>query len=349
MLGYDLYSSALADMLSEPSLSMPITVGLYAKWGSGKSFLLNKLRDEMKNFARQWVDPVFHFSALLFLIILHISLFAGVVIGIISLSWLAGVISGIVILILGYSVLIVLWLVSHKYDWNWPYNVTTNLSRKLNSLRLILQVAFCHYPLKTETDSVTAQPIHFYFTDQTRVSSTTGGENSVVQMIGSLYDAIENNYGALSTRLYRAFRPKAAKSSSTWKFRRMCCLPYVVIFEVCFICFLIAMCCIAVYFTKDVPSLEKLAKEKAGNRTAETHEMDHVGAVTLNVVLITVGLILGITFIANIYTWAQMFRALIFSQRRHLQRSIAKLETLKSEGFQQALNKEVTLMKDMVK
>jgi hypothetical protein len=44
MLGYDLYSSALADILSEPSLSMPITVGLYAKWGSGKSFLLNKLR-----------------------------------------------------------------------------------------------------------------------------------------------------------------------------------------------------------------------------------------------------------------------------------------------------------------
>ena len=44
MLGYELYSSALADMLSEPSLSMPITVGLYAKWGSGKSFLLNKLR-----------------------------------------------------------------------------------------------------------------------------------------------------------------------------------------------------------------------------------------------------------------------------------------------------------------
>lgn len=44
MLGYELYSSALADMLSEPSLSMPITVGLYAKWGSGKSFLLSKLR-----------------------------------------------------------------------------------------------------------------------------------------------------------------------------------------------------------------------------------------------------------------------------------------------------------------
>jgi ankyrin repeat-rich membrane spanning protein len=49
MLGYDLYSSALADILSEPSLSMPITVGLYAKWGSGKSFLLNKLRGAYAN------------------------------------------------------------------------------------------------------------------------------------------------------------------------------------------------------------------------------------------------------------------------------------------------------------
>jgi ankyrin repeat-rich membrane spanning protein len=47
MLGYELYSSALADMLSEPSLSMPITVGLYAKWGSGKSFLLSKLRGRL--------------------------------------------------------------------------------------------------------------------------------------------------------------------------------------------------------------------------------------------------------------------------------------------------------------
>lgn len=48
MLGYDLYSSALADILSEPSLSTPITVGLYAKWGSGKSFLLNKLRGALE-------------------------------------------------------------------------------------------------------------------------------------------------------------------------------------------------------------------------------------------------------------------------------------------------------------
>ena len=44
LLGYEIYSSSLADILSEPSLITPITVGLYAKWGSGKSFLLGKLQ-----------------------------------------------------------------------------------------------------------------------------------------------------------------------------------------------------------------------------------------------------------------------------------------------------------------
>uniref|UniRef100_H3DQP1 Kinase D-interacting substrate 220b n=1 Tax=Tetraodon nigroviridis TaxID=99883 RepID=H3DQP1_TETNG len=43
VLGYDLYSSALADILSEPTMQPPICVGLYAQWGSGKSFLLKKL------------------------------------------------------------------------------------------------------------------------------------------------------------------------------------------------------------------------------------------------------------------------------------------------------------------
>ena len=52
----------------------------------------------------------------------------------------------------------------------------------------------------------------FYFTDQTKVSRSTRGENSVVQMIGSLLDSIEADYGVVATRLYRAFRPKPSKS-----------------------------------------------------------------------------------------------------------------------------------------
>ncbi|PSN34444.1 hypothetical protein C0J52_21643 [Blattella germanica] len=266
MLGYDLYSSALADILSEPSLSMPITVGLYAKWGSGKSFLLNKLREEMKNFARQWVDPVFQFSTLLLLVVVHIALLVGMTIGLAVQSWLIGVCSGGGLVLLCYIFLLLVWYGSQRYDWYWPYNFHVYVTRKLNSLKLILQVIF-------------------YFTDQTRVSSTTGGENSVVQMLGSLYDSIENNYGAFPTRLYRAFRPKN------------------IIIE----------------------------------------------ATTAQVILITIGLVLCVAVVANLYTWSQMLQALFFSQRRHLQRAISHLDTLKSEGFLQALRSEVNLMTDMVK
>lgn len=64
--------------------------------------------------------------------------------------------------------------------------------------------------------------------------------------------------------------------------------------------------------------------------------------------MITIGLVLAISIIANLYTWSRTLKALVFSQRRHLQRSISKLETLKSEGFIQTLRSEVSLMTEMV-
>lgn len=64
--------------------------------------------------------------------------------------------------------------------------------------------------------------------------------------------------------------------------------------------------------------------------------------------MITVALILSVSIVANLYTWSRTFRALFYSQRRHLQRSISKLETLKSEGFLQTLKSEVNLMTEMV-
>lgn len=40
----------------EPSLSLPLTIGLYAKWGSGKSILLSKLKESMHSFSRSWLE-----------------------------------------------------------------------------------------------------------------------------------------------------------------------------------------------------------------------------------------------------------------------------------------------------
>ncbi|XP_054258040.1 kinase D-interacting substrate of 220 kDa B isoform X3 [Macrosteles quadrilineatus] len=333
LLGYDLYSSALADMVSEPSLSMPITVGLYAKWGSGKSFLLNKLRDEMKSFARQWVDPTFQFSWLLLVLVCHLAVLVGVVIGLILYHWLPAAIVILTIFILTYALLAVIWYGSNRYTWDWPYNLNLFLTRKMNAIKVVLHVMFCHPPGAQWNDSFTAQPIRFYFTDQTRVSSSAAGENSVVQMIGSLYDSIENDYGALSTRLYRALRPKCLKSTSSWRWRKLCCLPNIFFFEICYASILIGGCVLTIYLLE-------------ANTPSELRTLEEV---TSQVMLAVCGLVVALLVVANLYTLGRVAQSLVFSQRRQLQRTIARLETLKSEGFLQALRTEVNLMTEMVK
>lgn len=117
----------------------------------------------------------------------------------------------------------------------------------MQSLKLLLQVTFCHPPGSQVADGISIQPIKFYFTDQTRVGTTTAGENAVVHMIGSLYDSIENDFGSLPTRLFRAFRPKAIKTTASWKWRQLCCLPYVAVFEICFCSFLLVISTLTMY------------------------------------------------------------------------------------------------------
>ncbi len=118
MLGYDLYSSALANILTEPSLAMPVTVGLYAKWGSGKSFLLGKLMDDMKSISKEWItDPSFNNSPLVFLVALHIGIIVGVIAWILSYltidlgaaSAIVGAVTSAVIMILSYIVFLGIW------------------------------------------------------------------------------------------------------------------------------------------------------------------------------------------------------------------------------------------------
>ncbi|XP_046390035.1 kinase D-interacting substrate of 220 kDa B isoform X2 [Ischnura elegans] len=342
MLGYDLYSSALADILSEPSLSLPITVGLYARWGSGKSFLLSKLREEMNNFARQWVDPVFQFSSMLFLAVCNIAMIGGAITGLASRSWVAGVSTGAGIVAVTYGLLLVVWYGSQRYDWYWPYNLNSSLTRKLNSLKLILQVMFCYPPGDNWSESLQAQPIRFYFSENTRVSNTTGGESSVVQMVASLYDAIEADYGAIPTRLYRAFRPRPLRATSSWRWRRVCCLPYVVIVVFTMMCFVALALCLSIYL-RDIDSL---TDPSSTERVSLVSTMSALGAVIL------------VSILVNLRTWGRMAKALIFPHRTHLQRALRAATSnsssgdspsLRTGGFLHALRAEVATMTEMVR
>ncbi|VVC44300.1 Hypothetical protein CINCED_3A012526 [Cinara cedri] len=330
ILGYDLYSSALADMLSEPTLSMPINVGLYAKWGSGKSFLLNKLREEMKNFAHQWTDPFFQFPWLIMGVALHFCFVTGTVVVVLTSSSFIAITTTFSLLAGVFFFLILVYFCSHRVDW--AYNCISYLSQKAITARIILQIIFCHPPGSSWGTSVTAQPIRFYFTDQTRVSSTTSGESTIVQMIGSLYDSIEKDFGSISTRLYRAFRPKPVKLTSPWKWRKLCCMPNIILFELSFISVLLVTVIIAI-LNGTLIFINDISFDKA------------IG----NVILFCCGVFILFLLIGNLYTFSQLLQSLVFSQRKQLRRATAKLDTLKSEGFIQALRTEVNLMTEMVR
>lgn len=318
MLGYGLYSSALADVLSEPTLTTPITVGLYAKWGSGKSFLLAKLREEMKCFAQQWSEPPIRAPILFFLVCLHLAVIIGTVVGLASWCYIWGLVTSISLLVLVYFINYMFKFFDRRYDLEWLYSLNYGVSKKLGKLRLILQVAFCHPP-GPQSDSQ-PMPVRFHFAEAS--GAAPNGDAAVALMLASLFDAIETHYGSLATGLYRAFRPKPLKATGGWRWRRMCCVPVVILFELG-ILGLIATAALTIIYSE----------YNANGR-------DEI-AVAIYILL---GFLLAGT-IANLHAWSKLIGALFMSQGKHLKRAFNTNEAAPLT----ALGAEVSLMTDMVR
>ncbi|KAF1371527.1 hypothetical protein PFLUV_G00269210 [Perca fluviatilis] len=223
MLGYDLYSSALADILSEPTMQPPICVGLYAQWGSGKSFLLKKLEDEMKTFAGQQIEPLFQFSWLVVFLSLLLCSAVAVVLGFTVDPRLALAVS-LSLLALLYLFFVVVYFGGRREgeSWTWAWLLSTRLARHLGYLELLLRLMFVNPPELPE-QSTRALPVRFLFTDYNRLSSV-GGETSMAEMIATLSDACEREFGFLATRLFRVFKTEEAPRRGT-SGRRGCAPP----------------------------------------------------------------------------------------------------------------------------
>ncbi|KAL5286345.1 KIDINS220 family protein [Megaselia abdita] len=325
MLGYELYSSALADVLSEPTLTMPITVGLYAKWGSGKSFLLTKLKEEMNNFAKQWAEPPIRAKGLFFLVFFHVALILGTIVGLCTWSALWGFVTAVSILMFVYALLLSIHYASDRMNAYWAYSVYNGIMKRMGRFRLILQVAFCHPPgLQTESE-VQTKPIRFQFAEASAASPT--GEGAVAHMIVNLFEAIETQYGWLSTRLYRAFRPRALKLTPNWKWRRMCCLPIFVIFEITFLTLITGIALVITFFAKGEKNLS----------STDVHN--------IKVTLYVICALLATVIFTNLHVILKALKSLFFSQSRHLRRALRSNESAPLT----TLGAEVALMTDMVK
>nr|XP_013810510.1 PREDICTED: kinase D-interacting substrate of 220 kDa isoform X2 [Apteryx mantelli mantelli] len=212
MLGYDLYSSALADILSEPTMQPPICVGLYAQWGSGKSFLLKKLEDEMKTFAGQQIEPLFQFSWLIVFLTLLLCGGLGLLLAF-TVDAKLGIAVSLSLLAVLYIFFAVIYFGGRREgeSWNWAWVLSARLARHIGYLELLLKLMFVNPPELPE-QTTKALPVRFLFTDYNRLSSV-GGETSLAEMIATLSDACEREFGFLATRLFRVFKTEDTQVS----------------------------------------------------------------------------------------------------------------------------------------
>ncbi|XP_029348924.1 kinase D-interacting substrate of 220 kDa B isoform X2 [Echeneis naucrates] len=320
MLGYDLYSSALADILSEPTMQPPICVGLYAQWGSGKSFLLKKLEDEMKTFAGQQIEPLFQFSWLVVFLTLLLCGSVALVLGFTVDPKLAIAVSlSLLALLYIFFVLVYFGSRRERESWNWAWLISTRLARQVGYLELLLKLMFVNPPELPE-QTTRALPVRFLFTDYNRLSSV-GGETSMAEMIATLSDACEREFGFMATRLFRVFMNDEVQGK---KWKKTCCVPSFVLFALTLGCLITGMALLAIF---------KVDPEN----------------LTVNAVLIAMASVVGLALLLNCRTWWQVADSVLNSQRKRLHSAANNLHKLKSEGFMKVLKNEVELMSKMAK
>ncbi|XP_036448980.1 kinase D-interacting substrate of 220 kDa isoform X4 [Colossoma macropomum] len=318
MLGYDLYSSALADILSEPTMQPPICVGLYAQWGSGKSFLLKKLEDEMKTFAGQQVEPLLQFSWLVVVLTLLLCGSVALLLGFTVDPKLAIAVA-LSLLALLYIFFVLVYFGGRKEGESWAWLISTRLARHIGYLELLLKLMFVNPPELPE-QTTKALPVRFLFTDYNRLSSV-GGETSMAEMIATLSDACEREFGFMATRLFRVFKNDESQGK---KWKKTCCVPSFVLFALTLACLVTGMALLAIF------------KVEPAN-------------ITVNAVLVAMASVVGLALLLNCRTWWQVADSVLHSQRRRLHSAANSMHKLKSEGFMKVLKCEVELMAKMAK
>ena len=272
ILGYDLYSSALAEILSEPSLNTPITVGLYAKWGSGKSFLLLQLKNEMKSFAK--LTHIINLKINFVMILILIAFILTFTLPFLLWNWIYGAIlfvsvSIITFLVIGKKILNIFNVIydyvkycfkiagskflSDKRGKEWAERMIERLATQIVYIKLLGRILFIN-PFNqmnhrasggSGSNTPTNHPYHyltkghknlkFIFVEYGKISAI-GGETALALMIASLYSKLELHYGMLTIRLCRAFH-KTDSSHYHSKFKRFCCVPsfFLVIIVIVFL------------------------------------------------------------------------------------------------------------------
>lgn len=140
--------------------------------------------EEMKNFSRQWLLPMFEFQWLLAIIILHIAALIGITIALLTKEWIVGISAFGGISLFFYCWLLLIYYAGTKYfafsitfyrtycisgdayfflsvsfRLQFLYRLNLMLTRKMKNIRIILQIIFCHPQGKNTGGSPNVVPI----------------------------------------------------------------------------------------------------------------------------------------------------------------------------------------------
>uniref|UniRef100_A0A1I8BLY7 ANK_REP_REGION domain-containing protein n=1 Tax=Meloidogyne hapla TaxID=6305 RepID=A0A1I8BLY7_MELHA len=217
LLGFDSYGDVIADVVCEPNLSLPLTIGLYAKWGSGKSILLSRIRNSMKSFSRTWLDGIeLYWSWSLILITLLISalvtLLSAALFSIVQegneLFFSLGVGLGMFLLFLcAYSFI---YYGSEVRLWNGSISAARLLARTFARFKLMLSVLTLNAPTRGTEKEIHEKklisPVSFLFADNHRLK----------------------HYGTLAVRLFTSFKQSQNAEHSS-KLQSICGIPVLLI------------------------------------------------------------------------------------------------------------------------
>lgn len=159
-------------------------------------------------------------------------------------------------------------------------------------------------------------PVSFLFADNHRISFV-GGEQTLTNIVSSLYTAAEEHYGTIAVRLYTAFKAQTQNES---KFRKLCGVPVLVELAVISISFTISLVLLVQYFND-------------GNSSFL------IGAIVF-------GCIFGIFMILPVYIFT--VRMFVNLPQRRVKRLTHRVNQLPFERLVQKLQAEVDLLTSMI-
>ncbi|XP_028400264.1 kinase D-interacting substrate of 220 kDa B-like isoform X2 [Dendronephthya gigantea] len=324
LLGHNVYATSLAELLCEPSLELPLTVGVYSRWGSSKIHFFKRLQQEMQEITQQAIRPRLRFTCFGVLSCLFFCILIGI--GFCSLfSWIVGVAVGCSSFILSQLVFFLMLLYDNRlYNDTESSWVSQYFCRFSNYFYLLYLVVFCAPP--TVTFMRTSLPVHYAFADFSKLTRSSSEATALVSMVETLNEVIEGNFGCIVSRLYRVLRPPMVEyvglKHSEPQFKKCCCcIPKLIIF------FFVLMCgAVALVLYTEVGS-------DSGSLVAGLQ--------------ISGACVVGISMIIQATTFCSVVYSLLFSPKRRVS-IVATQLGLKEEGFIHALKQEVELLTEIV-